>query len=197
MVDEIWRFVHSWPVGCALMTFCALSHASPALGEDDWRWRTGKIDDGRLLLSFTGADASDFFSGLSYYCKPSSGTIEVHGSADERQRKVFADLIRKDSYPTVTLEGEQSTWDLSHSDDAGWGFQFEISADGTAFDKFKKTGRFQFKVEALAIDNGTRKAGLEKVSEFQAACRNPHAEKVVYPPKAQSFPAPLPQVGKP
>jgi hypothetical protein len=192
------RLACSWLVGCAVASFLALAHASAALGEDGWRWRIGKIDDGRLLLSFTDFDASDFFSGLSYYCKPSSGTVEVHGSSDERQRKVFADLIRNDSYPTVMLEGEQSVWELSHSDDGGWGFQFEISADGAAFDKFKKTGRFQFKVGTLAVDNGTRKAGLEQVSEFRAACRNPQAEKVRDQPNAQQpFPAPLPRVGKP
>jgi hypothetical protein len=191
MAGGIPRLARPWLVGCAVASFFALSHTTGALSEDGWQWRTGKIDDGRLLLTFSESEASDDFSGLSYYCKPSSGTIEVHGNTDERQRKVFADLVRNDNYPTVTLEGEQSTWELSHSDDGGWGFQFKISADGTAFDKFKKTGRFQFKVGTLAVDNGTRKAGLEKVSEFQAACRNPHAEKVVDPPKAQPFPAPL------
>jgi hypothetical protein len=192
------RLARPWLVGCAVASFFALSQATDALSEDGWQWRTGKIDDGRLLLTFSESEASDDFSGLSYYCKPSSGTIEVHGNADERQRKVFADLIRNDSYPTVTLEGEQSTWELSHSDDGGWGFRFEIAANGVAFDKFKKTGRFQFKVGSLAVDNGTRTAGLEKVSEFQAACRNPGAEKARDQPKAQRpFPAPLPRAGKP
>jgi|SRR5450432_157610 hypothetical protein len=175
-----------WPVGSALVMIClVLSFASIAISEDGWRWRINKLDYGRLLLAFSEFEAGDDVSGLSYYCKPASGRIEVRGSTDKRQRQVFADLIRADSYPTLKLDGEESVWELSHFDDDGWEFHFEITADGAAFDKLKKTGQFGFKVGGLVVDNGIRKAGLDKVSEFQAACRKLPADKVPDRPKAQ------------
>jgi hypothetical protein len=202
-VEGISLFGRHWPAGSALVVSClVLSYASVSIGEDGWQWRTDKIDDGRRLLAFTEFDAGDHFSGLSYYCKPSSGRIEVRGSTDKQQRQVFADLIRADSYPTLKLEGEESVWELSHSDDDGWEFHFEITADGAAFDKFKKTGQFAFKVGGLVVDNGIRKAGLDKVSEFQAVCRKLPADKVPDRPKAQQlFPethaTPVPWMVKP
>jgi hypothetical protein len=190
-----------WPAGSSLGVICLVfSFASVAVGEDGWRWRINKIDDGRLLLAFTEFDAGDSFSGLSYYCKPSSGRIEVRGATNKQQRQVFADLIRTDSYPRLKVEGEDAFWELSHSDVDGWEFHFEIAADGAMFDKFKKTGQFGFEVGTLVVDNGVRKVGLDKVSEFQAACQLP-ADKVTKRPKAQeSFPethGPVPWIGKP
>jgi hypothetical protein len=201
MVERIPPLAALWPVGSSLGVICLLfSFASVAVGEDGWRWRIDKIDDGRLLLAFTEFEAGDSFSGLSYYCKPSSGRIEVRGATNKQQRQVFADLVRTDSYPRLKVEGEDAFWELSHSDDVGWEFHFEIAADGAMFDKFKKTGQFEFKVGTLAVDNGTRKVGLDKVSEFQAACRLA-ADKVFNRPKPeQLFPdphSPVPSIVKP
>jgi hypothetical protein len=175
-----------WPVGSALVVIClVLSFASIAISEDGWRWRINKLDDGRLLLAFSEFEAGDDMSGLSYYCKPASGSIEVHGSTDKKQRQVFADLIRANTYPKVELEGEAALPELSYSEVDGWEFHFEIAADGAAFGKLKKTGQFGFKIGSLAVDNGLRKAGLDKISEFQAACRKLPASKVPDGPKAQ------------
>ena len=96
MVEGISLFGRPWLAGSALVVSClVLSYASVSIGEDSWQWRTDKIDDGRRLLAFTEFDAGDHFSGLSYYCKPSSGRIEVRGSTDKQQRQVFAGLQRK------------------------------------------------------------------------------------------------------
>jgi hypothetical protein len=175
-----------WPVGSALVVIClVLSFASIAIGEDGWRWRINKLDDGRLLLAFSEFEAGDDMSGLSYYCKPASGGIEFHGSTDKKQRQVFADLIRANTYPKVELEGAAALPELSYSEVDGWEFHFEIAADGAAFDKLKKTGQFGFKIGALAVDNGLRKPGLDKISEFQAACGKLPVSKVLDGPKAQ------------
>ncbi len=186
MVERTSPFARAWPVGSALVMIClVLSYASVCIGEDGWQWRINKLDDGRLLLAFSEFEAGDDMSGRSYYCKPASGSIEVHGSTDKKQREVFADLIRTNSYPTVQLEREGSLLELSYSDVDGWEFRFEIAADGAAFDKFKKTGQFGFKIGTLVVNDRTAKAGLDKVSEFQAACRKLPAGKVPDGPKAQ------------
>jgi hypothetical protein len=175
-----------WHFGSALVVIClVLSFASIAIGEDGWRWRINKLDDGRLLLAYSEFEAGDDMSGLSYYCKPASGSIEVHGSTDKKQRQVFADLIRANTYPKVEFEGEAALPELSYSEVDGWEFHFEIAADGAAFGKLKRTGQFGFKIGSLAVDNGLRKAGLDKISEFQAACRKLPASKVPDGPKAQ------------
>jgi hypothetical protein len=199
MVERTPPLVARWPVSLGLICL-VFSFASVAVGEDGWRWRINKIDDGRLLLAFTEFEAGDSLSDLNYYCKPSSGRIEVHGATNKQQRQVFADLIRTDSYPRLKVEGEDAFWEISHSDDVGWEFHFEIAADGAMFEKFKKTGQFGFKVGTLAVDTGTRKVGLEKVSEFQAACQLP-ADKVFKKPKPENpFPDPniaVPRIVKP
>jgi hypothetical protein len=178
---RIWR-----PVGRALATICLVfSSASVSIGENDWQWRINKLDDGRLLLAFSEFEAGDAMSSRSYYCKPSLGSIEVHGTTDKKQRQLFADLIRANTYPKVELESEQSLPELSYSEVDGWEFHFEIAADGAAFDKFKKTGQFGFKIGALVVNDKTAKAGLEKASEFQAACQKPPASNTPGGPKAQ------------
>ena len=200
MVEETSALVFRGPVGPALCAFCFFfSFASGADGEDGWRWRTDKQDDGRQLLAFTEAEQTDNFSGMSYYCKPSSGSVEVVGSIDKKQRRSFADLIRSDIYPEVKDEG--SLISLSYADGEGWEYRFETAADGATFDKFKKTGQFGFTVGTILVDNGVRKAGLDKVAEFQAACRKPAADSVPNGSKAQGpFPEtkwPEPRIGKP
>jgi hypothetical protein len=53
---------------------------------------------------------------------------------------MLADLIGADTYPKVELEDEASLIALSYSEVDGWEYHFEITADGPAFSKFKKTG---------------------------------------------------------
>jgi hypothetical protein len=186
MVERTALFARLWPVGGAAAVIClVLSYVSVAQAEDGWQWRINKLDDGRLLLAFSEFEASDDMSGRSYYCKPSSGSIEVHGITDKKQRQVFADLIRANSYPKVELESEGALPELSYSEVDGWEFRFSIAADGAAFDKFKKTGLFGFKIGTLVVNDKMAKAGLDKVAKFQAACRKPPANKVPEGPKAQ------------
>ena len=167
-------------VGCVLAATClALSLASVAVGEDGWRWRVNKVDDGRLLLSFSEFEAGDAMSARSFYCKPSSGRIDVHGSTDKKQREVLADLIRSNSNPTVQLENEAASLEMAHSDVDGWVFHFGISADGPAFEKFKRTGQMGFKIGSLVVNDKKATAGFDKVSEFQAACRKRPGEPKV------------------
>jgi hypothetical protein len=167
------RMASSCSVGRALGAACLVSFASAAIGQDSWQWRVNKIDGGRMLLAFSEFEAGDDMVGMTYYCRPSSGTIEVVGSMDKKQRQVFAELIRADSYPKVEVEGEAALPNLSFSEVSGWEYHIEIDADGAAFNKFKKTGQFGFKIGATVVDNGIRKAGLDKVSKFQAACKKP------------------------
>jgi hypothetical protein len=56
------------------------------------------------------------------------------------------------------------------SDASGWGYRFQISPDAAAFDLFKKTGTFKFKIGSAAIQYGI-KAGLDKIAQLQSACR--------------------------
>jgi hypothetical protein len=169
---------------CALVVLgFILSAASVSVAEDGWQWRINELDSGKLLLAFSEFEATDDLSGLRYYCQRSSGSIEVVGVMDEKQRRAFADLIRSNDYPQVKDEG--STVGLSFSDDGGWEYRFEIAADGASFNKFRQTGQFGFKLASIVVDNGVRKAGLGKISEFQAICRKPPASQVSNGPKGQ------------
>jgi hypothetical protein len=167
------RLADSRSVGRALGATCLVSFVSAAIGQDSWQWRVNKIDDGRMLLAFSELEADDGMVGMTYYCKPSSGVVEVVGPTDKKQRRVFAELIRANRHPKVELEGEAALPNLSFSEVSGWEYRFEIDADGAAFDKFRKTGRFGFKIGALVVEGGMRKAGLDNVSIFQAACKRP------------------------
>ena len=171
--DSISRFKHcGWSAGRALVLMSSLIFTSAAFGADGWQWRINKADDGRLLLAYSEFEATDDMSGLRFYCKSSSGRVQVVHDTDKEARQVLADLIRSDDYPKVELEDETSTPGLSHSDIDGWEYHFEIAADGAAFNSFKKTGQLSYKIGAMVVKNEPM-TGFNTISEFQAACRKP------------------------
>ena len=153
------------------LVFCSVS---TVVGQDGWQWRVSKIDDGRLLLAFTESESTDDLGTYWFYCKPASNRIDVFVTAKEKERKILADFIRTDGYPKIQLEGEIALAQPSYSETGGWEYHFDIAADGAAFNKLRRTGRFGFKLGTFVADWGANpisKSGLDKVSEFQAACR--------------------------
>jgi|SRR4030095_15234644 hypothetical protein len=94
---------------------------------------------------------------------------------DKSERAAIGKLVLDDSYPTLELSpgpGTSSLDAITMSDISGWGYRFQVSPDTAAFDLFKKTGIFKFKIGSAAIQYGI-KAGLDKIAQFQSACRRP------------------------
>jgi hypothetical protein len=161
---------------CCVVLICsaALLEFAVVAGEGGWRWRMNKIDDGRLLLTFTETEGTDSLGTQWFYCKPASGWIDVFVVAHEKERKILADFIRSDSYPKVRIEDGFSLVEPSFSEASGWEYHFEVAADGATINKLRKTGRFGFQLGAFVADWGKDaivKSGLDKIGEFQMACR--------------------------
>jgi hypothetical protein len=53
---------------------------------------------------------------------------------------------------------------------SNWQYSFELEVAGKAFDEFKRTGRFTFKVGSTVVREEF-KVGLENVDKFQAICK--------------------------
>lgn len=142
---------------------------------DETKWRLARPGDDRVMLVISDTDeAGDAFGSLYLHCKPGSGHASVESDMkDKRLRTAVASLIANDSYPTVQLDPtpEQSVLEaITSSDDGGWGYHFQIDADGAAFNKFKATGYVNFKIGNAAVHAGV-KAGLNQIVEFQSTCR--------------------------
>ena len=154
----------------------AVLFSSAAVGADETGWRFVKFDDGKAMLVVADTDeATDAIGSFYFRCKPGSGSVTVieNNMQDKRVRAAIADLILNDRYPTVELGPEKSAIEeITSSDDGGWGYHFQIDPDGVAFNRFKKTGYFKFKIESAPIEAGI-KAGFDKIAEFQAVCRRP------------------------
>ncbi len=166
-------------------TLLASSVISSATAEDGSRWRINTIDDGRLLLAFTEFEATDALGTFRFYCKPGSGVIHIDGDTNEKQRLKLAELMRLDSYPRAEVEGEMSLIEPTYSEVGGWGYRIEIRADGRAFSSFKKTGSLNFKIGSLTTNYHAQTAGLNKIAEFQVACRKKPDGSVTGQAKAQ------------
>lgn len=169
----------AWPVrqGVGAIVL-ALSFSSTSYGENGWQWRVNKLDDGRLLLAFTETEGTDDLGTVWFYCRPTSGFIDVLKAANDKERKVLADFVRSNAYPKVLLEAEESIVEPSFSEDGGWQYRFRVRADGSWFSKFKQTGRIGFKFGSVTADYGKdpiAKSGLKNVAEFQAQCLKPAA----------------------
>ncbi|MBV9458901.1 MAG: hypothetical protein JO141_15470 [Bradyrhizobium sp.] len=147
----------------------------PAAAEET-KWRLAKPSDDRVMLVISDTDeANDAFGSLYLRCKPGAGYVSVveNNMRDKKLRTAIANLIVNDSYPTVQLDPapERSVLeDITSSDDGGWGYRFQIGADGSAFNLFKTTGYVSFKIGNAAVHVG-EKAGLENIAEFQSICR--------------------------
>jgi hypothetical protein len=159
-----------------LVSCCTVLFVSNAIGAEETKWRLVKPDStGELMLVMTDTDeATDAIGSPSFRCKAGSGFVTVQNDLqDSAARRAIADLILKDGYPTVELvpgPGSSVIEEIVSSDDSGWNYHFQAAADAAAFNAFGKTGYFQFKIGRAVIKAGV-KAGLEKITEFQAACR--------------------------
>jgi hypothetical protein len=170
--------VRKRPAAKALSVLVAIQVAllSIPAAADETKWRISKPDAGTAMLVMTDTDeTTDAFESLYFHCKPGSGYVSVvqFNMEDKRLRTTIANLIVNNDYPTVQLDPapERSVLEeITHSDDGGWGYRFQIGADAMAFNMFKTTGYINFKIGDAAVHAGI-KAGLDKIAEFQAACR--------------------------
>ena len=152
---------------------CGFSGAAAA---DEIKWRSTKSNDTLMLYTTDTDEATDALGYLRFECKVGSGLVKVDKDIhDKSERAAIGKLILDDSYPTVELSPgpEKSSLEtITSSDVSGWGYSFQISPDAAAFDLFRKTGIFKFKIGSAAIQGGV-KAGLDKIAQFQSACRTP------------------------
>jgi hypothetical protein len=155
------------------LVLCGISSAVVA---DEAKWRLSKMSDTLMLYTADTDEGTDALGSLHFQCKVGSGLVEVAKDIqDKSERAAIGKLVLDDSYPTVELSPgpETSSLDaITMSDASGWGYRFQISPDAAAFDLFKKTGTFKFKIGSAAIQYGI-KAGLDKIAQFQSACRRP------------------------
>jgi hypothetical protein len=155
------------------LVLCGISSTVVA---DEAKWRSAKVNDTRLLYTADTDEATDALGSLRFQCKIGSGLVKVDKEIqDKGERAAIGKLVIDDSYPTVELSPGPETSaleEITSSDASGWGYHFQISPDAAAFDLFKKTGIFKFKIGSAAIQYGV-KAGLDKIAQFQSACRRP------------------------
>jgi hypothetical protein len=154
----------------------ALCGISSAVAAEETKWRSSKVSDTLMLYSADTDEGTDAVGSLHFDCKVGSGLVKVRKDIkDKSERAAIGKLVLDDSYPTVELSPGPETSaieEIISSDASGWGYSFQISPDAAAFDLFKKTGIFKFKVGSAAIQSGL-KAGLDKIAQFQSACRRP------------------------
>jgi hypothetical protein len=181
----------------ALVASCCVLILLPrAFAAEETQWRLVKLES-ELMLAMTDTDAATDAIGSPYFrCKPGSGGVMVDSDMRDRGvRRAIAGLILNDGYPTVDLvpgPGEAVIEQITSADDGGWGFRFQIDADAAAVTMFGKTGYFQFKIGSAVVKAGV-KAGLGRISEFQAACRRPAKPNVFDAPKPSVFDGPKAQ----
>ena len=162
-------------VGWLIATQCVLS--TTAVFADETKWRLTRPVDGELMLYTADTDeATDALGDLNFQCKAGSGVVKVDKLIrDQTERAAIAELVLNDSYPTVELgqgPDKSALEAITSSDLGGWGYNFEIGSDGAAFDLFRITGIFTFKIGGVPIQAGV-KAGLDRIADFQTACRKP------------------------
>ena len=156
---------------------CLLGGLSGAAIADETKWRLARPVEQKLMLYTADTDeATDALGNLVLDCKPGSGLAKVDKVIiDKNERAAVAKLVLNDTYPTIEFNPGSDTSALeaiTNSDGNGWGYQFQLSPDAPAFESFKKTGTLKFKIGGVLVQSGI-KAGLDKIAEFQTACRTP------------------------
>jgi hypothetical protein len=145
--------------------------------------------DGDLMLVMTETDDATDAIGFPYFlCKSASGLVTVENNMqDNGVRRAIAGLILNDGYPTIELvPGPQRSVinEVTSKDDGGWGYRFQIDADGAAFNAFGRSGYFEFKIGNAKVKAGV-KAGLDEITKFQSACRRLPKPSVFDGPKVK------------
>jgi len=157
---------------------CCVIVATPvAATEDDWRWRL-QVGEQRASLLLTPTDqGTDFFGVPRLSCARGSGRIEVASVMDEKIRELIADMIRRDAYPSVEIPSHVNDGAAilpSHNDMDGWTYTIDMAAETPAFEEFKRTGTFRFKLggDMVIVESGVTE-GLENFEQFRTACKAP------------------------
>jgi hypothetical protein len=152
-----------------------LASGSMSAAADDRRWRVFEETDKALLSASHTDEPTDDLGSPFFRCQRKSGTVVVEGTATQALRDALADLIRSNGYPQVDLlpsgSASSALLNVSYSEmGSNWQYSFELEVAGKAFDEFKRTGRFTFKVGSTVVREEF-KVGLENVDKFQAICK--------------------------
>src|SRR5262249_32856261 len=156
---------------------CLMVATSVAATEVDWRWRLSEHEQRVTFLLTPTELGTDFFGSPQFSCARGSGRIEVAGGMDEKIRQLVADLIRRDAYPNVEIPSHVNDGAVilpSHNDMDGWTYTIDMAAETPAFEEFKRTGTFRFKIggDMVTVASGET-AGLENFERFRNACKAP------------------------
>ncbi len=163
----------------AAMLMAVLMDLSPkvAAQEGIFRWRVNRTDKQSILVQ-AASDATDDVGRVALSCELASGNVEVSMMMEDDQRPKFAELLKSDRYPTVTLsnggEDNKSVIDkLIFSDVGGWAYVFHVQNDDKWLADFEKTGTLRFKVGDAIDDSDSLNVGLDAISTFRDQCRKP------------------------
>lgn len=154
---------------------CAAGLVTVAAGavraqEGQTRWRLSGSN--QLLLIMSASEATDAYGFPYFSCRKGSGLITVAADMVDAQRDQYAEWIKRDEAPVISLEppDAQSVASAEYSSMDGWLYKFDISADAEAFRAFMKTGTFKYNFGTSGVSTSLA-VGLENVQKFQAACR--------------------------
>ena len=143
---------------------------------DETKWRVAKPSDDLAILVISDTDeANDAFDSFYFQCRTGSGLVSVieTNMKDKKLRTAIANLLINDSYPIVDLDpgpGRSVLGEITSYDSGGWGYRFQVRPDDAAFNAFKTTGYFNFKIGDAVVHTGIE-AGLRNIAEFQSMCR--------------------------
>ena len=162
---------------CAAILIALLTDLCPkvAAQEGIFRWRVNRTEKQSVLVQ-AASDATDDFGRVALSCEPGSGNIEVSVMMEDDQRAKFAELLKSERYPTVTLsnggEDSKSVIDkLVFSDVGGWSYAFQVQDDDKWLVDFEKTGTLRFRVGDIIDDSDSLNVGLDAISTFRDQCR--------------------------
>jgi hypothetical protein len=140
------------------------------------RWRVFDLEGQALLAIADTNEGTDHFGLPLFSCKDKSGLVTVEGEAKQNLRFAMADLIRADGTPGIRVAPDTApdttTLDLFFSFLDGWRYKFNLAADHTSFERFKREGVLEFKLGEVAIHEEF-KVGLENVGKFLDLCKPP------------------------
>jgi hypothetical protein len=161
-----------------------LVFALDAAHADDYqvRWRFAEQADSWAILAIADTDeGTDRIGSPFFRCRSKSGRVEVTAKPSDKLRRMISKLIIADQYPRVefipAVPGHSALLTVTFSEAAGWQYGFELPAIDDPFEKFKRTGVKEFKVEEATVHEEF-KIGLDAVAKFQTFCSRPLKPKL-------------------
>jgi hypothetical protein len=151
----------------------AILAASAVAREGEWRWRLSRDGDRLTLVYADTHEGTDNFGSPRFTCRRGSGTIRVEHVMRQAERRAFAAAIAKRlelALALVPASRSPLSAEVSYSPVDGWIYGYEIGAEEQAFDRFKATGVYRYKLGKTPLQSEL-KAGLQAVGQFQDACR--------------------------